>query len=397
MKYTITREEQVMLELLGAASFGYAFDPDGDADWSRVYRELYEHRVASVPCDYIADLPLDDKLRSVWRRHCVAQQFFFDKLTAAENEICDAFEKQGIPYVILKGMTAAMNYPVPSHRSMGDIDILIHECDDDRATEVLLGLSYEGDKLPAGKHKRFCRGDIDVELHYHVTKLKNARWDKLFDEHMLAEIDHGVKKTAGSAAFYMFPVMETGIVILQHLYGHLTGEGAGLRQVMDWMMYVHASGISDWTEFNDFAGRVGVYEFQKIVTRMCERYLGLPHRDDLDWCLSADDETCGELMGFILSMGNFGNKEKRQGINRKVLFYKDIPTTFKRIQKGGICRWKAARNHAVLRPFAWMYQLGRVGMLFIRHGYSVDELRRDIRDADDTGRLFAKLRQDDRE
>lgn len=58
-------------------------------------------------------------------------------------------------------------------------------------------------------------------------------------------------------------------------------------------------------------------------------------------------------------LGNFGKKIKGKtgatalsGIRGPVGF-------FRYLQRGGVCNWKAARKHALLRPFAWVYQAGR--------------------------------------
>ena len=58
-------------------------------------------------------------------------------------------------------------------------------------------------------------------------------------------------------------------------------------------------------------------------------------------------------------LGNCGKKIKGKtgatwlsGIRGPVGF-------FRYLQRGGVCNWKAARKHVLLRPFAWVYQAGR--------------------------------------
>jgi hypothetical protein len=40
---------------------------------------------------------------------------------------------------------------------------------------------------------------------------------------------------------------------------------------------------------------------------------------------------------------------------------------FKRLQAGGICRWNAAKKYPILRPFAWVYQIGFITRELIRN------------------------------
>lgn len=39
----------------------------------------------------------------------------------------------------------------------------------------------------------------------------------------------------------------------------------------------------------------------------------------------------------------------------------DVHGFFRRLQKGGRVRWMAAKKHAILRPFAWLYQAAFFG------------------------------------
>ena len=39
----------------------------------------------------------------------------------------------------------------------------------------------------------------------------------------------------------------------------------------------------------------------------------------------------------------------------------------KRLQAGGLCRWNAAKKYSVLRPFAWIYQIGFIARELIRN------------------------------
>ena len=40
---------------------------------------------------------------------------------------------------------------------------------------------------------------------------------------------------------------------------------------------------------------------------------------------------------------------------------------FKRLQAGGLCRWNAVKKYPILRPFAWIYQIGFITRELIRN------------------------------
>ena len=92
--------------------------------------------------------------------------------------------------------------------------------------------------------------------------------------------------------------------------------------------------------------------------RFCQIYLGLPE-EGFEWCAEVEPTVCADLLEHVMLLGNFGKKIKGKtgatalsGIRGPVGF-------FRYLQRGGVCNWKAARKHALLRPFAWVYQAGR--------------------------------------
>ena len=380
---------QTVCLLLSEAVFGVPHEYAQETDWGAVYREMAIHGVAGIPCDLIGDLPLDDGVREAWKRYCVNQQIYYQRIAATQTEVCTAFEETGIGYVVLKGMAAAMYYPVPGYRTMGDIDILIKEEDLSGAEKVLWGLSFNRIRGINDRHLNFRRNDVELELHVKFARSKDEAAEKVLNNYLMIGFEKRDKKMAGRSPFYVFPVEQNGMVILQHLRQHLT-EGIGLRQVTDWMCFVNYSGLTDWSVFNEISRRAGLFTFQKVLTKMCEKYLTLFKREDIAWCDEADDSVCDELMRFVLSRGNFGYKVKDGNLGGKIASAGGIGGGFARLQRGGMCRWEAVRRHPVLRPFAWLYQLIRVSGQFIRGEASVN-LKDDMQEARSVTELMQKL------
>ena len=62
---------------------------------------------------------------------------------------------------------------------------------------------------------------------------------------------------------------------------------------------------------------------------------------------------------YIVSKGNFGQKAGTGSrISSFSLSTSNPIRLFTRLQKNGLFRWKAAQKHKILRPFAWIYQIG---------------------------------------
>ena len=156
----------------------------------------------------------------------------------------------------------------------------------------------------------------------------------------------------------MLPKLVNGLVLLGHMVQHLKS-GLGLRQVIDWMLYVDRE-LNDafWNQaFETAAKDVGLNTVAIVITRMCQIYLGLSER--IQWCQNADADLCAELMENLLSSGNFDRKRGKGSAVESVTSNITRIGLFRYLQTAGEYNWKAYHKHKWLRPFAWLYQIGR--------------------------------------
>lgn len=72
------------------------------------------------------------------------------------RRIADLLEKNGISYVLLKGISLADFYPVPEYRKLGDVDIYINDKEMfNRAEELLLANGYTKDDEISDHHQGY--------------------------------------------------------------------------------------------------------------------------------------------------------------------------------------------------------------------------------------------------
>ncbi len=131
----------------------------------------------------------------------------------------------------------------------------------------------------------------------------------------------------------------------------------GLRQVIDWMMYVHCC-LDDEAWENGFKQMVSEYGLETLaitLTRLCSEWLGLPDR--FTWYRQADLRTAEELLDAVLSHGNFGRKmvtgQRVERVGRMI----QETGFFRFLQDRGMAWWKPAKQYSILTPFAWIYTL----------------------------------------
>lgn len=155
-------------------------------------------------------------------------------------------------------------------------------------------------------------------------------------------------------------------------------------------MYVNKELDDDFwhNEFKNAAKSVGMDKLAVTVTRMCQLYLGL--NTDISWCNDADEDLCGRVMKNILSYGNFGRKHsvgiKTENVTTGVRKY----GLFRYLQMGGELTWNLYHKHRWLKPFCWLFQIGRLMTLGVKTGWGVKTLQ-DIENSNERYELLREL------
>ena len=339
-----------------------------------VYIEMKQHAITVLPANILSTLKMSDDLRESWQDDVLQHVSYYAKYKYAQNRV-----PISVPYVILKGTSAAQYYPHPEYRTMGDIDIMSRREDFESAYRDLEENGYKVTKT-LEREVTFEKNGIEIELHRYFASLNDPTACKYLDDLIIENINPS----------HILPDFINGVVLLEHISQHLE-HGLGLRQIIDWMMFVDKCLPDDkWPEFRPMAKAIGLEQLAITTTRMCELYIGLSKRL---WCANADEVLCKELMELILSSGNFGNKwTSDEAVAKTVFTYIRGPlATFKWLQESGLKNWKAAQVFPVLRPFAWIYQGIRYAIRGITQEGSISKLREEYEDSVKRTELFNAL------
>ena len=154
---------------------------------------------------------------------------------------------------------------------MGDIDFIVPIDRFDDACKLMLENGYsqkKGDKKDT-RHKSFSKGGTHYELHRHFSYT-----DLDIEEYITDGFEQVNQGNINGIVFPMLPKLANGLVLLAHMRNHLQS-GLGLRQVIDWMMYVDKE-LDDlfWEqEFMRISKTVKLDKFAIAITRMCQLYL----------------------------------------------------------------------------------------------------------------------------
>lgn len=341
-------EQEVLLKLIKQSQFGISEQISFDCvNMDSLYDEALHHSVLGLVAAEIPITLMNDK----WEKALFRQKSRYILYCHAQEELKKLLDNAEIPFVILKGNAAAINYKDPSLRMMGDIDFLVPQDLYDRAKTIMRSSEYV-ELRDNGRHTGFRKDKVTFEIHHHFSH-------EIDIEGFL--IDGLQSRTLSNFEEYTFPILPrlaNGLVLLDHLRNHLKA-AIGIRQIIDWMMYVYRN-LDDefWNnEFRHIAEEKGMETLAIVATRMCQIYLGLP--DNINWCKTADDSACEQLIELLLMSGNFGRKNG-DGLAVEVIRTKIVKTgLFNWLQRTGESKWEAYKKHHWLKPFCWFYQICR--------------------------------------
>lgn len=225
------------------------------------------------------------------------------------------FRNEGFDCCILKGQGVATLYPAPLLRISGDIDIWLGGGRDKiykfaRDRVGLQGLTYQHIHYPLHK-------DVEVEVHttpgHLFSPFTNRKLQRLFDIYAKEQFCNEVELPEGVGKICVPTDEFNRIYILLHIYGHLFGEGIGLRQVLDYYYVLHQPDTEESkVRTVEILRGLKMLRFTRAMMWVQQEVFGLED----EYLLVEPDEVEGRfLLSEIMLAGNFGKYDAR--IDRK--------------------------------------------------------------------------------
>lgn len=361
----ISQNYETIFSLLQAALFHRQPVLEGNPDWKYIFSEMSYQTVTGITAKFCVNGPLPDVYKALWKKVLVSHTARFTQIIYAQRHLTQLLEAANIPVAVMKGCAAAVYYPNPELRSMGDVDLLVKPESFQKAYQLMLDNGYVLHGEDNGKyHVALIKDNVLFELHRSPAGLRKDKYGEFIRAFMESGLDHIERKKIDECVFPILPWKQNGLELIWHIKQHLYN-GLGLRQILDWMMFVdRVLDDGHYGEFKEILKKSGLNKLAIVVTRMCQIYLGL-RTEGISWCRTAKPSTCEALMNFIVQQGNFGSKMNQSDKVAKVLTGYDNPVKFfARLQEKGMEEWALAKRHAILRPFAWCYALV-AGMRFL--------------------------------
>lgn len=375
----MNESQKALCALLRTALWNEPGGADPESPWQEVFEEATAQAAALLFGDALKKFPMPPELSETWDNQNGRQYSDNMRLLYMQDEFQRGMEEEQIPFLILKGCAAAVYYPNPMLRTMGDVDVIVRKEDlgKTRAWMERKGFSLLNRKDEDPREYQYLKDDILFELHSRFSIFNEPEKDALLDGWIYEAVEQAER---GQIDIYTFPMAEktvNGLVLLAHINHHLE-EGLGLRQMIDWIMYVKRELTDDqWEGFREKAEQLGMTKLAKASARVGQMYLGLPE-EGYSWCMDIEPDICESLMEYIFECGNFGVKG---GVHNDVTMVmshgKGFMGFFRNLQKRGEGNWAVLKKAPWLKPFAWIYQAWRYASKGLRRGITMKDLKAD--------------------
>ncbi len=302
-----------MLELMGAAIRKERVDTlaDREIHWEQLIQESKAQAVSLLLFDGISHLqgeipePVYQSCFALARR-MTARNLRTEHI---QSTLVSMLDRDGHPYVILKGEAAAAYYPVPEYRQLGDVDFLTYEENAPAIIEKLKQQGYTHSCEEDDYHQILIQGKDRMELHFEVAGIPEGKAGEEVRSYLADVIPQGKSIDRGAGAYRVPCDAHHGLIILLHMQHHMVSLGLGLRHIMDWACFVQRTWEQPFWQGQllPLLERIGLLYYGAVLTKMCSLFLGTVCPQ---WAAYAEENLCRELMEDLLAGGNFGRKDK---------------------------------------------------------------------------------------
>lgn len=272
-----------------------------------------------------------------------------------------ALDNAGISFLTMKGICIQKYYPVPVLRTMGDVDLLIHPKDREKADFMMNNLAY----------RRF------VDNHAVWTYLQDVVTYEIHDHMMYDPLANDFDYRSYFDQAWNYTVTEEGhlvikpefhlLFIIAHTAKHIINKGYGIRGFLDLVFFVQGEPNMDWSWLKDQLRELQLLDFTKTCFALCERWfeveMPLPYS-------KVDEEFFRDTTAKIFRDGLWGhdNQENEVGAPARTVRRAKMPYWFTacRITLGKLfpsyrnmqlVPWYSFVNHRPwMLPVAWIYR-----------------------------------------
>lgn len=314
----MNQSQELLLSLLSASLFNAELDVDtfSNADWKEILRLARTQTVSVLALDGMEklppsaiDIPQGDRLKLCGM--IMQTEKMNQRHRSVIQKIYQTLKAEGIESVFMKGQMVALRYPKPLHRTPGDIDFVVASKDFNRTMLVLESLGKVDHSLVHEHHGMAWVDGMTVEPHYKVHNYQRPSTDRamrgIFDKVFPASL---CSANINGYDVPIFPPTFESVFLISHMVNHVYEEGLGLRQVIDYAMFLSKCADKiDWMQHQEWLHQMRMERAWRIFTCICVEYLSLPLYSQVAPFSNNERKWASKMVEDIMRVGNFGRGE----------------------------------------------------------------------------------------
>lgn len=249
-------------------------------DWLNIKDLAERHGLYAVVLDGIEKLPSNvrppQEILLEWIGEVLQNyEYQYDHYCKAISKLAGFYNSHGYKMMVLKGYACSLDWPKPSHRPCGDIDIW--QFSKQKEADALIARE-QGIEIDNSHHHHtvFNWHDFAVENHYDFINVyhhkSHTKLEKIFKE--LASDDTHYVELYGEKVYLPSPNLHA-LFLLKHTMLHFVSGEINLRQLLDWAFFVerHTKDI-DWGWLEKTLDEYGMMPLYQLFNAICVEDLG---------------------------------------------------------------------------------------------------------------------------
>lgn len=260
---------------------GHSIDIENQGvDWTCIQQNANKHGLSAVVLDGIEKLPDSKRPSKILLLNWIGEvlqsyEQRFEAYETAIRSLARFHTQHSFKMMLLKGYACAMNWPKPSHRPCGDIDIW--QFGEQKEADQLLS-KEKGIDIDTTHHIHtvFEWQGFTVENHYDFINThahKSSKELEMLFKKMGMDDSHSIE-VRDERVYVPSPNMNA-LFLLRHSMAHFAAQGINLRQLLDWAFFVekHHEEI-DWGWLEEKLEYYGMKPLYSIFNAICVEDLG---------------------------------------------------------------------------------------------------------------------------
>ena len=369
------RSQRQIIKLLNLAIHGEKLsDFKSISKWNEIMCEANAHEISALIYSSIYGIKslegLSREELNQWKKSTfftgVGQISHYNQV----GKLLEKFNEENIDVIVLKGLVVRDLYPKPEFRTMGDSDVLVHEEDLERVTELLQELGYKLEE---------CEDEHGAHLVFSHEKYRpvEVHWTLVNDDYFIGtkEFEKDIWKNSMKIKIVKAEVLSLGwedlaLHLCLHMAVHIVCGGFGLRQLCDLVLLVEQKGDEiNWESFMFKAIECGAEKFILAIFKCCEELFNIEIPMEISNSGSVENELVEDLIQNIFNSGVFGKKDvigtlgadfaysKDEKEKKRSISEKYLELVFPKVENMSE-KYKYAQDNKILTPVAWAHHLG---------------------------------------